>query len=163
MRFKNPIDPVGGPLVALIAAWAMAAFVMATLHTSPMPKDAFSGKLVHRTTSIRPRRCTAPDLGWLRFVDRVTKSDAFGHAAADGFLAKAFVQIYADHREKFGKANAQVDRRAARLALDASTFGKDQEIDVETSIHSHCRDSVGRCGRRWTTSRAIARSASWRS
>src|SRR3972149_8162184 len=52
MRFKNPIDPVGGPLVALIAAWAMAALVMATLHTAPMPKDAFSGTLIHDVAEV---------------------------------------------------------------------------------------------------------------
>ena len=40
MRFKHPIDPVGGPLVGFIAAWVLASFTMATLHTSPMPKDA---------------------------------------------------------------------------------------------------------------------------
>jgi uncharacterized membrane protein required for colicin V production len=107
MRFKNPIDPVGGPLVALVGAWAMAAFVMATLHTAPMPKEAFSGKLIHDASEVDTAfALTAPDLGWLRFVERVTRSDAFGHAAGGGFSARAFVQIYADHREKFGKANA---------------------------------------------------------
>src|SRR3972149_6210919 len=81
MRFKNPIDPVGGPLVALIAAWAMAALVMATLHTAPMPKDAFSGGLVHTDDEVESASSlTAPDLGWLRFVQRVPRSDAFGHA-----------------------------------------------------------------------------------
>jgi uncharacterized membrane protein required for colicin V production len=106
MRFKNPIDPVGGPLVALLAAWAMAALVMATLHTAPMPKDAFSGKLIHDVTEVDSAlSLTAPDLGWLRFVQRVTQSNAFGHAAAAGFSARAFVQIYADHREKYGKAS----------------------------------------------------------
>ena len=36
----------------LIAAWVLAAFVMATLHTSPMPKDAFGGKLVIATADV---------------------------------------------------------------------------------------------------------------
>jgi len=107
MRFKNPIDLVGGPVMALIAAWAMAAFVMATLHTAPMPKDAFSGRLVHDDSEIySASSLTAPDLGWLRFVERVTRPNAFGHATgAGGFSAKAFVQIYANHREKFQQAN----------------------------------------------------------
>src|SRR5262245_4026290 len=52
MRFKHPIDPVGGPLVAFIAAWVLAAFTLATLHVAPMPKDAFGGKLV--TQSVVP-------------------------------------------------------------------------------------------------------------
>jgi uncharacterized membrane protein required for colicin V production len=107
MRFKYPIDSVGGPLVALVGAWAMAAFVMATLHTAPMPKEAFSGKLIHSDVEIdSASSLTAPDLGWLRFIDRVTRSDAFGHVGRDTFSPAAFVKIYADHREKFGQANA---------------------------------------------------------
>jgi Colicin V production protein len=107
MRFKNPIDPVGGPLVAVIASWALAAFVMATLHTSPMPKEAFGGSLVYSDSDVESNSSLfSPDLGWLRFVQRVTRPDAFGHSGGGGFSAKAFVQIYADHRDKYGKANA---------------------------------------------------------
>jgi Colicin V production protein len=107
MRFKNPIDPVGGPIVALVGAWAMAAFVMATLHTAPMPLDAFSGKLVHSENDVATASSiAAPDIAWLRFVDRVTRPDAFGHAGRDVFSSWGFVSIYADHREKYGKANA---------------------------------------------------------
>ena len=51
MRFKHPIDPVGGPLVGLIAAWVLASFTLATLHTSPMAKEAFGGKLVYDAKS----------------------------------------------------------------------------------------------------------------
>src|SRR6476469_4687562 len=47
LRSKHPIDPVGGPIVGFIAAWVLAAFTLATLHTSPMPKNAFGGKLVY--------------------------------------------------------------------------------------------------------------------
>jgi len=107
MRFKNPIDPVGGPVVGLIAGWSMAAFVMATLHTAPMPKYAFSGKLVHSESEIASKSSLlAPDLGWLRFIDRVTRPDAFGRAGRDVFSPAGFVAIYADHREKFENANA---------------------------------------------------------
>jgi len=105
MRFKNPIDPVGGPLVGLVAAWALSAFVMATLHTAPMGKDAFGGGLVHTKSDVESRSSLlAPDLGWLRFVDRVTRPDAFGHAGRDVFSPWGFVSIYADHREKYDKA-----------------------------------------------------------
>jgi hypothetical protein len=105
MRFKYPIDPVGGPLVALIAAWALSAFVMATLHTAPMGKGAFGGGLVHSKTEVESKSSLlAPDLGWLRFVDRVTRPDAFGHAGRDVFSPWGFVSIYADHREKYDQA-----------------------------------------------------------
>src|SRR3954469_23112652 len=42
LRFKNPIDPVAGPIIGFLATWVLAAFALATLHVSPMPKDAFS-------------------------------------------------------------------------------------------------------------------------
>ena len=108
MRFKYPIDhPVGGPVVGLVAAWVLSAFVMATLHTSPMPRDAFGGKLVAADEVNSAFPLTAPDAGWLRFVDRVLKPDALGWAGSKGFLAEPFVEIYADHREKFSNAKAK--------------------------------------------------------
>jgi uncharacterized membrane protein required for colicin V production len=107
MRFKNPIDPIGGPVLGELASWALAAFVMATLHTSPMPKDAFGGGLVYSDEDVASANALFnPDLGWLRFVQRVTRPDGFGHASGGGFSAKAFVQIYADHREKYQQAKA---------------------------------------------------------
>lgn len=102
MRFKNPIDQVGGPVLALIGAWAMASMVMATLHTAPMPKDAFSGNLIHDDVA-SASSLSSPDIGWLRFVQTVTQADAFGRGSG-GFSAKVFVDIYARHREAFGKA-----------------------------------------------------------
>ncbi|MGD9635673.1 MAG: CvpA family protein [Pirellulales bacterium] len=107
MRFKHPIDPIGGPIVGELASWVLAAFVMATLHTSPMPKEAFGGRLVYTPAEVDSSFALFnPDLGWLRFVERVTKSDGFGRSGSKGFSAKAFVKIYAEHRDAFGKADA---------------------------------------------------------
>lgn len=106
MRFKHPIDPVGGPAVGLIAAWVLAGIALASLHTSPMPKQAFGGGLVYSAADVDSKSgLLNPDLAWLRFVETMAQADAFGHAGRS-FSAKAFVQIYADHREKFEKANA---------------------------------------------------------
>jgi hypothetical protein len=110
LRFKHPIDAVGGPLMGFIAAWVLAAFTIATLHTSPMPKDAFSGKLVYSdadTASI----FTSPDAAWLRFVERVNPASAFGSGSTDKFTAKGFVKIYTDRREKFDKADRLIVTR----------------------------------------------------
>ncbi|HEY4234237.1 MAG TPA: CvpA family protein [Lacipirellulaceae bacterium] len=108
MRFKNPIDPVAGPLVALVAAWVLAAFTMATLHTVPMPQDAFGGQLLHSESEVESKSALlAPDLGWLRFVQSVSGGESFGSGAKNGFSANAFVKIYADHRTKFGKQYPQ--------------------------------------------------------
>ena len=101
MLHKNPARTKHAP------AWALAAFVMATLHTAPMPKDAFGGSLIYNNGEVESTSSLmAPDLGWLRFIDRVTRPDAFGHVGRDVFSPWGFVSIYADHREKYGKANA---------------------------------------------------------
>jgi hypothetical protein len=110
MRFKNPIDPVGGPLMGVAAAWVLAAFALATLHTSPMPKDAFGGKLIHDDVATASL-IMSPDAVWLRFVESMSQPEALGSANSQ-FSAKAFVKIYADRREKFEKASSLVVDRS---------------------------------------------------
>ncbi|MFO0790373.1 MAG: CvpA family protein [Pirellulales bacterium] len=102
MRFKHPIDPVGGPLVAFIAAWVLAAFATATLHVSPMDKNAFGGALNY-TNADTAFFATQPDAAWLRFMETVTSPEAFGSNAANQIKAKPFVKIYGDRRERFEK------------------------------------------------------------
>lgn len=111
MRFKHPIDPVGGPIVAFAAAWVLAAFTMATLHTSPMPKDAFGGKLVYSDAD-SAFMLTSPDAAWLRFVATMYEPTAFGSGANDvKFTAQGFVNLYGQHREKFDKSPAFLPKR----------------------------------------------------
>jgi uncharacterized membrane protein required for colicin V production len=104
LRFKNPIDPIGGPVVGLLAAWVMATFVMATLHTSPMPKDAFGGGLVKSADVESASTFTSPDAAWLRFMESITSPDALGSGSTGQYKAAKWVQIYEDHRAKFEKA-----------------------------------------------------------
>ena len=111
MRFKNPIDPVGGPIVAIIAAWVLASFVMATLHTSPMPKDAFGGKLVSAADVGSASRLTSPDAAWLRFVEKMSDLAALGSTGTERFRAKSWTQIQADHRAKYEKSPSVKVRR----------------------------------------------------
>jgi hypothetical protein len=110
MRFKNPIDPVGGPLVGLIAAWVLAAFATATLHVSPMPKDAFGGKLNHADVA-SASAITSPDAAWLRFVEALSRPAALGSSNTEEFSAEAFVKIYSDRRAKFDQATSLVVNR----------------------------------------------------
>jgi hypothetical protein len=110
MRFKHPIDPVGGPIVGFAAAWVLAAFTLATLHTSPMPKDAFSGKLVY-TDADSAFLLTSPDAAWLRFVAAMCDSNAYGSSSTDKITAQGFVNIYGQHREKFEKSPAFLPKR----------------------------------------------------
>jgi hypothetical protein len=107
MRFKNPIDPIGGPLMGLVAAWVLAAFATATLHTSPMPKDAFSGKLTQAHFQ-SASWATSPDAAWLRFVERMGDPQALGIGPQNDFSAEAFVKIYEDRRGKFESASGLI-------------------------------------------------------
>jgi hypothetical protein len=111
LRFKNPIDPVGGPLVGLLAAWVLAAFVMATLHTSPMPKDAFGGGLVKSTDVDSASRLTKPDAAWLRFMERISAPDALGSSSTKPYSAKGWVKIYEERRTRFDKASSVLVNR----------------------------------------------------
>jgi len=110
LRFKHPIDPVGGPIIGFIAAWVLAAFTLATFHTSPMPKNAFSGRLVYSDADIASF-ITSPDAAWLQFVERVNPAAALGSGSIDKFTAKGFVKIYTDRREKFDKAEGMIVKR----------------------------------------------------
>ena len=102
MRFKNPIDPIGGPIVAVIAGWVLMSLVLASFHTAPLGKETMGGALVHTTSDIdTTSSLSAPDLWWLRFVERAMSPDVLG--SGNEFSAAGFVAIYADHREKFDK------------------------------------------------------------
>jgi hypothetical protein len=103
MRFRHPIDPVGGPLVGLVAAWTLAGFVTATLHMAPLSKEAFGGALVYSTTSDieDTSALTSPHLGWLRLVRRLSHPASLGTNGTDRFNVAEFVKSYEDHRGKF--------------------------------------------------------------
>ena len=115
MRFKHPIDPVGGPLVGFIAAWVLAAFTLATLHTSPDAKGSFGGKL--NTPNVDSAFfLTSPDAAWLRFVETISQPAAMGGNSTDRFSAKGFVKIYGDRREKFEKPPTFIVKRGWTVA-----------------------------------------------
>jgi uncharacterized membrane protein required for colicin V production len=113
MRFKYPIDKVGGPIVGLMCAYLLTAFTMATLHTSPMPADAFGGVFVEK---VGDQLVSRPDLVWLRLVDTETKRIAFGTGPDErwqnSMWAYEFVKNYGDHRAKFGKSADFIVKRS---------------------------------------------------
>jgi hypothetical protein len=110
MRFKNPIDPIGGPVLALVAAWVMTGFTMATLHTAPLAKDTLGEKLMHEDVT-SASSLTSPDLWWLRFVEKISSPDFLGADSANQFSANSFVKTYANHREAFDNTDTWLIRR----------------------------------------------------
>jgi hypothetical protein len=111
LRFKNPIDPIGGPVVAVIAGWVLMSFTLATLHTAPLSKETLGGAFVHEKSDVASKSAlSAPDLWWLRFVERATSPEVLG--SGNTFSAAAFVSIYADHRAKFDKSRGWLQKRS---------------------------------------------------
>src|SRR5262245_34006970 len=92
MRFKHPIDPVGGPVLGFLAAWVLASIVMASLHTAPMGKDAFGGGLVKSADVESASVVWSPDAAWLRFVQKMTSPVALGGPGSGQFKAQAWVK-----------------------------------------------------------------------
>jgi hypothetical protein len=90
---------------------------MATLHTSPMGKEQYSGKLVHTDAEVDPDSAdsvsglSAPDLVWPRFVGAMSAPKALGSSSTDLFGAKGFVRIYGEHRTKYQAAPSVKVRR----------------------------------------------------
>jgi uncharacterized membrane protein required for colicin V production len=119
MRFKHPIDPVGGPIVGFLAAWVLAGFTLATFHTSPMPKDAFSGKLVSKDDVATASILTSPDAAWLRFFVDMTGKNAMGFldTSKSDSTKKAltgWVGTYEGHRKAFEGASGLIVARTKK-------------------------------------------------
>jgi len=120
MRFRHPIDPVGGPLVGAMSAWVLASFATATLYMAPMPKDAFGDRL-KSANEVLSREIAGgyekgqyygrwPDLVWLGFVETMSDNDALGpprsasSSGGNAFSRKGFLSAYSAHRAGFDKA-----------------------------------------------------------
>lgn len=97
MRFKNPIDSVGGPLMAGVAGWIMMCFVAATLHMSPFGKDAFGG--VFTGSSRAP--ITNPDVMWLNIAENVLSPSHLGGSST--FTQGGYIKDFNEQRKALGK------------------------------------------------------------
>lgn len=73
VRFRKPVELVGGPLAALVVAWLLTAFTASTLHAAPLPPGMVSGP-----TGPGLFLGTAPDRAWLAWVRGATSRPPFG-------------------------------------------------------------------------------------
>jgi hypothetical protein len=74
MRFKHPIDTVGGPLVGLVAAFFTMGIVGASLQAAPFDADAFEGVFTDTSRS----GTMHPDLAWLQLCETALSPDRLG-------------------------------------------------------------------------------------
>lgn len=74
MRFKHPIDTVGGPVAGLVAAFLMMGIVGSSLQVAPFKADAFDGVFTDRERS----GTFHPDLAWLQLCETALGPDRLG-------------------------------------------------------------------------------------
>lgn len=125
--FNHPIDQVASPIVALITAYLMVGFVIATLHVSPLSRRfvrciAYGAKPVPKDTleaSLEPPSneevakaiaeaspLVHPDLGWLYFTELMLGGARFG-PGEDGFSDNAFLLNRGLRRDQFTSSGAK--------------------------------------------------------
>ena len=107
LRFKYPIDTIGGPVVGVVLAFFMVGIVGASLHTSPMPHDAFGrGLLVDSSTVQTTSSLTSPLLFWLRFVEGRGNEETMGMVdpSYQPLTTGDFIVNFKIRRHQFGNA-----------------------------------------------------------
>lgn len=99
VKFRRPVEMVGGPLVAALTAWVMVCFTATALHTAPVPR-AF----VQPTPDARMFFGLAPDRRWLSWVRGSSQQGPFARPAAAFDPEADFILRYADRRLKLEQA-----------------------------------------------------------
>ena len=91
-----------------------AEHTLATFHTAPMPKDAFSGKLASANDVESASIFMSPDAVWLNFMKSMSDPTVFGTDRTDRFGSKGFVTMYALHRKAFEGAPGLIVTRTKK-------------------------------------------------
>lgn len=97
MRFKHPIDTVGGPLMAAVAGFLMSGIVGASLQAAPFDRDAFGGVFLESRSPI-----TSPDVFWLNIAERMLVPENLGTSKSK-FTQKKYQSDFAKQRAALEK------------------------------------------------------------
>ncbi|TWT43442.1 CvpA family protein [Botrimarina hoheduenensis] len=117
LRFKEPINPIGGPIVGLVAAVLVACFTMATFHAAPLGATDFFPELQPTGTTVDAVATeldglsvfSRPDVAWLRLAETALSPDRLG---GSGFSPAIYVFTLGQHRDSFQKmTDVLVDRK----------------------------------------------------
>ncbi len=99
MRFKYPIDTIGGPVMAAVTGWLMTGIVAATLHAAPFDKDCFGGVFADLN---RSSTLTNPDLAWLSIAEKMLSNDHLGSGRSK-FSPGAYITDFNNQRAALEK------------------------------------------------------------
>lgn len=106
MRFKPPIDSVGGGLMAAVVGWVFLCFTAATLHTAPLSRDFMYGGFRAEDPIFLG---TNPDRMWLGFVQQASLGSLSRMASEDDPERYVFdrdstlMLRYATRREEYSR------------------------------------------------------------
>lgn len=104
LRFKHPIDTIGGPAMAAVAGLLMSGIVGASLNAAPFEKAAFGNVFLEARAPI-----TNPDVMWLNIAERVMAPDNLGTSSSK-FTQKEFMADFASQREALEKEEGLTNR-----------------------------------------------------
>jgi uncharacterized membrane protein required for colicin V production len=102
VRFKLPVDKLGGGVAGLAIGWFLVMFFLFTVHVAPLNRTPFRGTFA-KTPTANTFFFLAPDRLWLGFL----QSRSAGTLATSNpnvFDPKSeFVLKYGERRERFSK------------------------------------------------------------
>ncbi len=96
MRFKHPIDTVGGPVMAAAAGWLMTGLVAATLHAAPFDKDCLGEAFTREPPMVNPDRF------WLGMTENLLSEGHLGTSGAS-FSQEGYISNFGKQREALEK------------------------------------------------------------
>lgn len=101
VRFKLPVEYVGGGVFALLTGWVLVCITAMSFHIAPLSQDFMSGALQpDKDHSVLLG--TSPDQQWLSFSRHVTGNGSFSKSSSDGFDPdEKLVLRYGERRYRF--------------------------------------------------------------
>ena len=101
VRFKLPVDRIGGWLAGGILGCMVCTFFLFAAHTAPLTRNSFGGQFQETPTS--NNFFLAPDRQWLGFLQSRSK-DAMSTSSPNVFDPNSeFILKYGERRERFSK------------------------------------------------------------
>ncbi len=109
VKFRRPVDLIGGIVMACAVGWVMVCFTTAALHTAPLARNFLDGNF-QPTPNSRMYMGLAPDRKWLGIVRRVSKGSFYHRGPKDNRSAFVFGQAQ-DYVNKYAQRRAEWEKQ----------------------------------------------------
>ncbi len=95
VKFRRPVDQIGGILMACLVGWVMVCFTTASLHTAPLARNFLFENF---QPDSRMYMGLSPDRKWLAFVGMVSRGSFYHGGPKTNPKAFQFARIERLHR-----------------------------------------------------------------